>query len=93
MPLSFAVAGINCQKPFAPADDVAFIRALSATAKYLKSSGWSVNELDLSNNWMFWIDPLTQLTYRSDHAFTIQSDRDIWEKLLRGEWLKQRNKE
>jgi hypothetical protein len=40
-PLSLAVAGM-VQTPLAPADDTAFTRPLSITARYLKSSGNAV---------------------------------------------------
>jgi len=39
MPYSFPVDFKNCQKPLAPALEVALRNPLSATAKYLKSSG------------------------------------------------------
>lgn len=55
---------------------------------FLESRGWKLYENVTHPNMFFRIDPLTGQSYRCDHAFTIESDRMVWEKCLRREWLK-----
>lgn len=67
-------------------------QCFTSIGKYLRENGWKPNELNISQNWMFWKDPLCEdLLYRLDHAFTIQSDRDAWESVLRKDYLKRQN--
>lgn len=59
---------------------------INSISDYLTEKGWGWNGA-ASPNFGFWSDPLTGQEYRSDHAFTIQTDRDVWEEFLRKDWL------
>lgn len=58
-----------------------FNKVCSTIGEYLKEKNWKQNELP-NDAMFFWIDPITGQPFRSDHAFTIQSDRDNYESYL-----------
>ena len=56
-------------------------KAITAISKYLEINGWvRYKGPDFNIEFFGWVDPVTELVHRSDFAYIIQSERDIYER-------------